>query len=372
MFFYQKNKLNFGPSDEDPEQLADKLQAIVNLACGNFESEEEGPKGRSKTIMWKLSDHYDSSAVSIDVDAKIKKSYKALEKRKEDKNKILEKIAMKYKIEADDPEIDDNDSEFSSDLYMATEEDDFLFEDEHAVLNKDKNYFGKKAKDRFWKLYKSNRTFKDTDKNNITDPILSYLKICNDNHMLPKAGMMIRSEKTSNLSFANFGLLQKNCIAVAEALKRYPLDIESLDFTGNGIRDKEFILLVESLEPHLLSLQSLNFSDNRIGYDGAVALAEKLSKMKHLESLNLNGNQLGDDAATEIVKSLSGLLSLKSISLSNNALGHRVIDSEFISNLSVILKNTHTLTHLDLSWNNLRGEAAENLILAFAENFTVK
>lgn len=57
--------------------------------------------------------------------------------------------------------------------------------------------------------------------------------------MLPKAGMVIRGEKTTHLSFANFGLLHKNSIAVAESLKRYPLEINSLDFSGNGIRAKE-------------------------------------------------------------------------------------------------------------------------------------
>lgn len=86
--------------------------------------------------------------------------------------------------------------------------------------------------------------------------------------MLPKAGMIIRSEKTSHLSFANLGLLQKNSVAVAESLKRYPLEIEALDFTGNGIRPKECIMLSQAIETHANTLVQLNFSENKIGLEG--------------------------------------------------------------------------------------------------------
>jgi hypothetical protein len=51
--------------------------------------------------------------------------------------------------------------------------------------------------------------------------------------------MVVREEKTSQLSFANFGLLQKGSKAVADSLKIYPLEIKGVNFTGNGIRAKE-------------------------------------------------------------------------------------------------------------------------------------
>jgi len=50
---------------------------------------------------------------------------------------------------------------------------------------------------------------------------------------------MIRDEKTTHLSFAHFGMLNKNTQAIAKSLKRYPLEIEGLDFTGNGLKAKE-------------------------------------------------------------------------------------------------------------------------------------
>jgi Ran GTPase-activating protein (RanGAP) involved in mRNA processing and transport len=43
-----------------------------------------------------------------------------------------------------------------------------------------------------------------------------------------------------------------------------------------------------------------------------------------------------------------------------------------MENLCLILKNTGTLAELNLSWNNLRGEVAEKLIMAMKENYTIK
>ena len=94
--------------------------------------------------------------------------------------------------------------------------------------------------------------------------------------------------------------------------------------------------------------------------------------MKLLESINLSGNLLGDDAINEVVKGMNSLINIKLINFSNNALGHKANDSEFMENLCLILKNTGTLLELNLSWNNLRGEVAEKLILAMKENYTVK
>lgn len=254
---------------------------------------------------------------------------------------------------------------------METEEDDFLLDDENVLLNKERYYFGSKAKDKFWGLYKSGRTFKDNRNEEIKDPRFAYIKSCNDMKMLPKAGMVIRSEPTKHISYANFGLLNKNSIAVAESLKRYPLEVESIDFTGNGLKAPEWVMLVEALEAHYSTLQHLNLSGNKIGHEGAISLSNGVSKMLQLENLNIDGNLLGDESVNEILKAAIGLQKLKLLNLSNNWLGHQIKDSELVDTLSQIINNT-SLLELNLSWNNFRGEAAEQLILAFQENFNVK
>ena len=286
---------------------------------------------------------------------------------KKDKDKILKQIALKYKI---DEEINE-DFETSSDLYAHTEEDYNLLDEDNILKSKNK-YFGKPAKDKFWELYKSDRTFKDNMEKEVKDPRFAYIKTCHEMKVLPKAGLIIKSEESSRLSFANQGLLSKNSKAIWECLKRYSLEVEAVDFTGNGLKATDWILLSESLDRHWATLLELNFSNNKIGYDGALSMWEKLRKMKLLETLNLNGNLLGDDAMTEITKVLNGLLNIKSLSFSNNALGNKVSDSQFIEQFTILLKNTGSLTDVDLSWNNFRGEGAAQLLLGFKENFTVK
>jgi hypothetical protein len=159
-----------------------------------------------------------------------------MKKHKEDKRERLRKIALKYQM---DNKNQNSDDETSSNIYMATEEEDPLLDDESTILNKDRHYFGDDAKHKFWDLYKSNRAFKDHPKDDVQDPRFAYMKVCHELKMLPKARMIIRKEKTSSLSFRYFGLFNKNAAAVAESLKRYPLEIEELDFTGNGIKSKE-------------------------------------------------------------------------------------------------------------------------------------
>jgi hypothetical protein len=71
-----------------------------------------------------------------------------------------------------------------------------------------KLYFGEEAKEDFWDLYKSERSFKDYDVENgdIRDPRFAYLKTCKDLKVYPKARMLIRDskyEKTNHLDYSN-------------------------------------------------------------------------------------------------------------------------------------------------------------------------
>jgi hypothetical protein len=70
------------------------------------------------------------------------------------------------------------------------------------------------------------------------------------------------------MNYANFGLLKNNTEAVAEAIKRYPLKVESIDFTNNGLRNNECIKLVAAMEPHFDSLRAICLSNNKIGWEG--------------------------------------------------------------------------------------------------------
>lgn len=114
-----------------------------------------------------------------------------------------------------------------------------------------KLYFGEEAKEDFWDLYKSERSFKDYDveSGDIRDPRFAYLKTCKDLKVYPKARMLIRDskfEKSNHLDYSNMQLLNKSAVAVAEAVKRYQLPVDSITFTNNGLKPKECALMIES------------------------------------------------------------------------------------------------------------------------------
>ncbi len=92
-------------------------------------------------------------------------------------------------------------------------------------------FFGESALDNFWELYKSDRRFKDFDETSdeISDPRFAYLKMCKDLQVYPKARMIIREKKTTYIDFSNYCMLGKSAVAVAEAIKRYALTIESIN-----------------------------------------------------------------------------------------------------------------------------------------------
>ena len=109
-------------------------------------------------------------------------------------------------------------------------------------------FFGSDAKEEFWDLYKSERRFKDynTGVDEIKDPRFAYLKTCKELMVYPKARMLIREKKSNNIDYSNFLLLNKSAVAVAEAIKRYALPVDSITLSNNGLKPKECCLMIES------------------------------------------------------------------------------------------------------------------------------
>ena len=155
---------------------------------------------------------------------------------------------------------------------------------------------------------------------------------------------------------------------MAEALKRYPLDLDSLDFTNNGLKAKECIALTESIAGHMEQLKSLNFSFNRIGIQGSEFLGREVARSKLLRTLDVSNNCIGDLGVNEIAKGISNLIHLEHLNLSNNALGKTGMVVECMENLTSMLKSSPKLRVLDMSWNNLKGPAAEVLISGIGYN----
>lgn len=120
---------------------------------------------------------------------------------------------------------------------------------QHEDTFEDPNlYFGDGAKEEFWELYKSDRKFKDQNMQDdeIKDPRFAYLETCKELMVYPKARMLIREKKSSHLDYSNFIMLNKASVAVAEAIKRYTLPVDTITLLNNGLKPKECCLLVES------------------------------------------------------------------------------------------------------------------------------
>ena len=78
--------------------------------------------------------------------------------------------------------------------------------------------------------------------------------------------MIIREKKTTYIDYSNYCMLNKSAVAVAEAIKRYALTIESINLQNNGLKSKQCKLLIDSLSRHYPKLQILNLSKNKLGY----------------------------------------------------------------------------------------------------------
>lgn len=50
--------------------------------------------------------------------------------------------------------------------------------------------------------------------------------------------MVIREKQTNHINYSDFQMLDKNAVAVAEAIKRYSLPIESINLTNNCLKSK--------------------------------------------------------------------------------------------------------------------------------------
>ena len=96
-------------------------------------------------------------------------------------------------------------------------------------------------------------------------------------------------------------LLNKSAVAVAEAIKRYSLNVNNITLTNNGLKAKECTLMIDSFTKHFQMIQTLTISKNKMGLDGAKFLAQSLPEMKILSKLIISDNEVGDHGVNDII-----------------------------------------------------------------------
>jgi hypothetical protein len=86
--------------------------------------------------------------------------------------------------------------------------------------------------------------------------------------------------------------------------------------------------------------------------------------MHYLESLDIGSNHIEDMGALSIIKAFmidrDLDCKLQRLVLSDNQIGKSLKFKDFVIELSLLIEKD-CLTHLDLSWNNLKGEQAKIL-----------
>lgn len=167
-------------------------------------------------------------------------------------------------------------------------------------------------------------------------------------------------------------LLNKSAVAVAEAIKRYSLNVNNITLTNNGLKAKECTLMIDSFTKHFQMIQTLTISKNKMGHDGAKFLAQSLPEMKILSKLIISDNEVGDHGVNDIIVACKTYCSIDYLDISGNNLGKTAASVELADNMHQFLSNNRTLEVLKMNWNSLRGVVAEKIIEGLLECYGLR
>lgn len=143
-------------------------------------------------------------------------------------------------------------------------------------------------------------------------------------------------------------------------------DLLHLNLSEIGLNDINVIPLWETLATFCTSLRILNLYQNGIGDSGIESLCSKLlTKLPSLNVLNLSSNYFTSNSATNLLETLSSSLytNLQTLDISFN-----VIQKEPMINLGRFLRNTKTLTSLNLSCCSLTFNDITFLVKCLQDN----
>ncbi|EQC29426.1 hypothetical protein SDRG_12889 [Saprolegnia diclina VS20] len=232
----------------------------------------------------------------------------------------------------------------------------------------DADYLCDDVNDRFWRIYQDGaRRVQRPDSSRGR-----YLRHCEDEALLPLPLLDLRLHKApqphysadGGLSYVNYFLGDRRAEALGDALELLPVRISSIAMTHAGISGQGSAAIVTGVKKE--DLLRLNFAHNHIGAKGYMKLNTVLDDTSlNLQVLDLSNNQLGDQSVTALVKALLKRCTLTSLVLSHNKVFHSA------KLLGDLLRVKTALTHLDLSWNQIRGDPACHLATAMAENDTL-
>ncbi|KAF0701209.1 Aste57867_8283 [Aphanomyces stellatus] len=265
----------------------------------------------------------------------------------------------------DDDDDDDAMPQGKASTTTAAESD---IEDEPYSGASPDDYMGDDVHDKFWDVYA-------TGPNLIRRPDSSrgrYIRRCENEALLPLPVFDLRLQKApqprytdhGELQFRNYFLGDKRAEAVGDALELLPVHVTSVSMVDTGMTGQGGAAVVKGVVKD--DLIELNFSHNRVGVKGYMKLNAVLDNAAlHLKVLNLSNNNLGDQSVSALVRALLKRCTLTTLDLSHNKVFHSA------TILGELLRVKSSLTRLDLSWNQIRGEPACQLVQSMVENNTL-
>ena len=179
-------------------------------------------------------------------------------------------------------------------------------------------------------------------------------RCCNEYNVLwlGRLCTFVHQLKWLQISYNNLG--DDGCIVICQCLRKNYLTTLDLGFTNFG--DRAAVELSVRLSKNT-SLETLGVSGNKITSVGFKALSNSLLNHPKLVILNCSGNEAKEEGA----KSLSVLLKSKGSKLKSIILSGNKIKSEGAKHIGAALSCNPSLTHIDLSDNEL-GDVGANWI----------
>ena len=175
------------------------------------------------------------------------------------------------------------------------------------------------------------------------------------------ASLLQKNRMIHTLDLDNTGLLDDGAIAVLDALTPpvHNSVLKHLYLNSNGLGPRTAQAIKTCIAHPDCTLKQLIVGTNRFGDEGAISIAEGLSKNSTLERLSLPSNRIGPMGAGFLAEALRANTSLTSLNLGFSKatgalgeLGNCVLD-EGASRLADALRTNKTLRELDVVQNGL-------------------
>ena len=168
------------------------------------------------------------------------------------------------------------------------------------------------------------------------------------------------------LHFSSTNIGKKDCEQLAQLLSSSQC-LETLRIGYNSLASDSIIELVRALSHPNCSLKTLNLSVNPIGDEGAVALAQSITKNRTITELNLSWCGITATGGAELASSLMVNSTIESFNISCNSV------EEAVPAFAELVRLSKKLKTLDISSDKSLSQSTVNALLdSLASNQTLE